>query len=55
MRSDEAALHGVLIKVRDLSLPLLGVNRFADSAAESSGCEAKPIDVAEIEGRMHTC
>ena len=47
---DEAALHGVLIKVRDLSLPLLGVNRFADSTAESSGCEAKPVDVAEIEG-----
>ncbi len=24
---DEAALHGVLIKVRDLALPLLSVNR----------------------------
>jgi hypothetical protein len=24
---DEAALHGVLIKVRDLTLPLLSVNR----------------------------
>jgi hypothetical protein len=24
---DEAALHGVLIKVRDLTLPLLAVNR----------------------------
>jgi hypothetical protein len=24
---DEAALHGVLIKVRDLALPLLAVNR----------------------------
>ena len=25
--ADEAALHGVLIKVRDLALPLLAVNR----------------------------
>lgn len=41
---DEAALHGVLVKVADLSLPLLAVKRFADAAAESSGCEAKPVD-----------
>ena len=47
---DEAALHGVQIKVRDLSLPLLGVHRLADSAAESSGCQVNPIDGAEIEG-----
>jgi hypothetical protein len=31
---DEAALHGVLIKVRDLTLPLLAVNRIAGDAAE---------------------
>ena len=47
---DEAALHGVLIKVRDLSLPLLAVNRFDDSTAESSGCEAKSRDSVEHEG-----
>ncbi len=29
---DEAALHGVLIKVRDLALPLLAVNRMATGA-----------------------
>ena len=28
---DEAALHGVLIKVRDLALPLLAVCRVQDS------------------------
>jgi hypothetical protein len=28
---DEAALHGVLIKVRDLALPLIAVNRVQDS------------------------
>ena len=28
---DEAALHGVLIKVRDLALPLLAVSRVQDS------------------------
>jgi hypothetical protein len=32
---DEAALHGVLIKVRDLTLPLLAVNRVETSASES--------------------
>jgi hypothetical protein len=30
---DEAALHGILIKVRDLALPLLAVNRVAASFA----------------------
>ena len=28
---DEAALHGVLIKVRDLALPLLAVSRVQES------------------------
>lgn len=28
---DEAALHGILIKVRDLALPLLAVSRVPDS------------------------
>ena len=28
---DEAALHGVLIKVRDLALPLLAVSRVQDN------------------------
>jgi len=46
---DEAALHGVLIKIRDLSLPLLAVNRFADSAAESNGREATPTHAVENE------
>jgi hypothetical protein len=32
---DEAALHGVLIKVRDLALPLLAVNRVESSESES--------------------
>ena len=31
---DEAALHGVLIKVRDLALPLLAMNRITGSRAE---------------------
>ncbi len=33
---DEAALHGVLSKVRDLALPLLAVNRVAESGANPS-------------------
>jgi hypothetical protein len=32
---DEAALHGVLIKIRDLALPLLAVNRVEASGSES--------------------
>jgi hypothetical protein len=33
---DEAALHGVLIKVRDLALPLLSVNQVAADAQEGT-------------------
>lgn len=32
---DEAALHGVLIKVRDLALPLLAVSRVAAPGPDS--------------------
>ncbi len=32
---DEAALHGMLIKVRDLALPLLAVNRVAAPGLDS--------------------
>lgn len=32
---DEAALHGVLIKVRDLALQLLAVNRITSASSES--------------------
>jgi hypothetical protein len=39
---DEAALHGVLIKVRDLALPLLDVHRVADRRAGLESHEAKP-------------
>ena len=34
---DEAALHGVLIKVRDLAVPLLAVHRVEASATEAGG------------------
>jgi hypothetical protein len=33
---DEAALHGILIKVRDLALPLLAVNRVAAPGPDPS-------------------
>ena len=39
---DEAALHGVLIKVRDLALPLLAVNRVANRRAGLESHEANP-------------
>src|SRR5215469_5917003 len=34
---DEAALHGVLIRVRDLALPLLAVNRIEALPEEQAG------------------
>jgi hypothetical protein len=39
---DEAALHGVLIKVRDLALPLLAVNR-----VEAEGLEQERQNAGE--------
>jgi len=36
---DEAALHGILIKVRDLTLPLLAVSRVAAQGADPSSAE----------------
>ncbi len=33
MITDQAALHGVLAKIRDLGLPLLSVNRLASGEA----------------------
>ena len=39
--SDEAALHGVLIKVRDLALPLLAVNRMVTGVEMRESHEAE--------------
>jgi hypothetical protein len=36
---DEAALHGILSKVRDLALPLLAVSRVAAPGQDSSSPE----------------
>jgi hypothetical protein len=38
---DEAALHGVLIKVRDLALPLLSVNQVAADTQEGTATPHK--------------
>jgi len=36
---DEAALHGILIKVRDLTLPLLALSRVAVHGPDPSSAE----------------
>ena len=41
---DETALHGVLIKVRDLALPLLAVNRIEALGKEQGGQAREPTD-----------
>jgi hypothetical protein len=33
--ADQAALHGVLMKIRDLGVPLLAVNRIAEDESEA--------------------
>ncbi len=38
---DQAALHGLLRKLRDLGLPLLSVNRFDDCPGGKPGAELK--------------
>jgi hypothetical protein len=35
--ADQAALHGLLVKIRDLGLPLLSLNRVEASPDEDSG------------------
>ena len=36
---DQAALHGLLRKVRDLGMPLIAVNRVTPGQTEASECE----------------
>lgn len=39
--ADQAALHGLLRKVRDLGLPLLSINRVDDNPEGKPGKESK--------------
>ena len=46
---DEAGLHSVLIKVRDLTMPLLAVNRIAAGGETRESHEARRIHQAKWE------
>jgi hypothetical protein len=39
---DQAALHGVLMRIRDLGLPLLAVNRIATGGSPHAGPSERP-------------
>jgi hypothetical protein len=43
---DEAALHGVLMKIRDLALPLLAVNQVATGESEEDDQSATAKEIA---------
>ncbi len=46
---DQAALHGVIARIRDLGLPLLAVDRVAGSDGGTSG-DAQRDGVGQIKG-----
>jgi len=48
MITDQAALHGVLAKIRDLGLPLLSVNRLASLEA-SDDADSEPRSQEETQ------
>jgi hypothetical protein len=52
--ADEAALHGVLMKVRDLALPLLAVSRVAAGESEDDGWLAMERAHREEEHNVRT-
>jgi len=43
---DQAALHGLLAKVRDLGLPLLSVNRIEPTDIEEHNADKEPLNLA---------
>ena len=45
---DQAALHGVLAKIRDLGLPLLSVNRLTSGKA-SDDADSEPMSQEETQ------
>lgn len=45
--ADQAALHGVLQRVRDLGMPLISVLRFDDLPASKPSTVDKPIQIRQ--------
>lgn len=49
---DQAALHGVLKKVRDLGMPLVSVNRLPPDEAEASTVQEKSEAQSKLGGNL---
>ena len=48
---DQAALHGILIKVRDLGLPLIAVQSLQEAHGNRGGSDADHVDDGHSESR----
>ena len=51
---DQAALHGLLTKVRDLGLPLIAVNQVGPEQTNRTGVHADTDHTVEVKASVHS-